>query len=92
MNFRTSILAGILFILTALQGFSHRPPYLFSPNKGQWHPNVLYRTHVPGGEMYLERDGVSFSYHDVHKLKWIHDNKGKPVVTGDENLIKYFFK
>ena len=66
---------------------AHRPPFLFSPNKGQWHPDVLYRTHIPGGQMYLERDGITFRYYDQQKLKYIHDHKGDPIVTGDENTV-----
>ncbi len=87
MNFRPFFLVSVCCFFHALSVWAHKPPYLFSPNKGQWHENVLYRTSVPGGEMYLERDGISFSYHDAQKLKWIHDNKGKPIISGDENLI-----
>lgn len=76
-----------ILLTTVLTASAHRPPYLFSPNKGQWDSRVLYRTHVPGGEMYLERDGITFRYYDKNKLKWIHDNKGKPMEAVDDNLI-----
>lgn len=79
------LLFSLFFASTA--AWAHRPPFLFSPNKGQWHPDVLYRTHIPGGQMYLERDGITFRYYDQQKLKYIHDHKGEPVINGDENTI-----
>jgi len=66
---------------------AHRPHFLFSPNRGQWHKDVLYRTNIPGGTMYMERDGITFRYYDQKKLKYIHDHKGEPIQTGDENTI-----
>ncbi|MCG9910246.1 MAG: gliding motility-associated C-terminal domain-containing protein [Flavobacteriales bacterium] len=87
MRLYRAILLTLLIGLQNIFLFAHRPNFLFSPNKGQWHANVLYRTHVPGGEMYLERDGITFRYYDKQKLKWIHDNKGKPMETPEDNLI-----
>lgn len=79
------LLFPLLFSVSVAK--AHRPPFLFSPNKGQWHPDVLYRTSIPGGQMYFERDGITFRYYDQQKLKYIHDHRGEPIVTGDENEI-----
>lgn len=78
-------LLPLLFASTVAK--AHRPHFLFSPNKGQWHADVLYRTSIPGGTMYMERDGITFRYYDQKKLKYIHDHKGEPMQTGDENTI-----
>jgi gliding motility-associated-like protein len=87
MNSRRTfyLLIPLLFAVTVAH--AHRPHFLFSPNKGQWHPNVLYRTNIPGGEMYMERDGITFHYYDQQKLKYIHDNKGKELTDATENII-----
>lgn len=79
------LLFPLLFAFSVAK--AHRPPFLFSPNKGQWHADVLYRTGIPGGVMYMERDGITFRYHDQQKLKYIHDNKGREMINGDENTI-----
>ena len=87
MNSRRTfyLLIPLLFAITVAH--AHRPHFLFSPNKGQWHSNVLYRTNIPGGEMYMERDGITFHYYDQQKLKYIHDNKGKELTDPNENII-----
>ena len=81
------LLFPLLFSVSVVMAHDERPPFLFSPNKGQWHPDVLYRMDIPGGVMYMERDGITFNYYDSKKLKYIHDHKGQEIVTGDENTI-----
>lgn len=33
------------------------------PNLGQWHENVEYKIGIPGGEMFLEGDGITYLFH-----------------------------
>lgn len=89
MNFRKSIYLLLSFLLAVSTLFAHdeKPHFLFSPNKGQWDKNVLYRLSIPGGTMFLEKSGVTFRYYDSKKLAYIHDHKGQPMLTGDENTI-----
>jgi PKD repeat protein len=35
------------------------------PNKGQWHPNVSYKIEIPGGQMFLETDGFTYSFNNL---------------------------
>lgn len=81
------LLFPLLFAVVSAHAHDDKPHFLFSPNKGQWHTDVLYKTNIPGGEMYLERDGITFRYYDQKKLKYIHDHRGQEMVTGDENTI-----
>ncbi len=32
------------------------------PNRGQWHPNVAYKIGVPGGHLFLENNGFTYSF------------------------------
>jgi len=34
----------------------------FTANKGQWHENVLYRAHIPGGVLLLERNRLTYIF------------------------------
>ncbi len=36
--------------------------YLFEENKGQWHEDVLYRTVIPGGYLYVTQKGLKYVY------------------------------
>ncbi len=44
----------------------------FVPNKGQFHENVLYRADLPSGALFLERDGMTFSFYDGEVFHEIH--------------------
>ena len=36
--------------------------YLFEENKGQWHPDVLFRTEIPGGYLFITKQGMKYLY------------------------------
>lgn len=36
--------------------------YLFEENKGQWHPDVLFRTEIPGGYLFITKTGTKSLY------------------------------
>lgn len=52
----------------------------FIPNGGQWHPNVLYKASVPSGALFLEEDGLKYSFYDGAFFYNLH--AGEP--TGDK--------
>ncbi len=37
-------------------------------NKGQWHPNVLYKAKIVGQDIFLENDGFTFLFFDQKQL------------------------
>ncbi len=39
----------------------------FTPNQGQWHENVLFRTEIPGGSFFAEEEGFTYYFYDLPK-------------------------
>lgn len=58
---------------------------VFIENKGQWPSNVLYATDIPGGQLFFEREGLTYSFHgqshsDAHASHLSQTNiRTKPV-------------
>ncbi len=44
----------------------------FVPNQGQFHKNVLYRADIPSGALFLEQDGITFSFYDGEVFHEMH--------------------
>lgn len=63
---RTALLLILLFFATSLFARNERDSLrvgqrmLFSENKGQWEPQVLYRSQLSGATLFLERDCFTF--------------------------------
>lgn len=72
------ILTTLLLLIPHLifaQSFS------FTPNKGQFHPDVMFRSRIPSGELYLLQNGLSYSFYDSQTLHNLHDkyHQGIPL-------------
>lgn len=48
--------------------FSYHTMLKFVENKGQWDDRVIYRAEVPGGLLYVKKDGLTFLFYDQEKL------------------------
>ncbi len=72
--------------------------YLFEENKGQFHPNVLYRCRLPNGYLFLERGGFTYLFenqkdkaelmHLMHEHSFMGPN---PIITQRAHSIKVQF-
>ncbi|MBP7409664.1 MAG: hypothetical protein KA941_12980, partial [Flavobacteriales bacterium] len=51
---------SILLIALALTAVGTPPKATFTENKGQWPAQVLYRAHIPGGVMFVERSAFTY--------------------------------
>jgi gliding motility-associated-like protein len=49
----------------------------FIPNGGQLHTNALFKTNVPSGAVFLEKDGIKYSFYDPSFFNTIHEG-GNP--------------
>lgn len=63
----------ISFILLASLAFAHVEEHSdrqerFLENKGQWHPNVLYKVKVNGGDFYLEKKGFTYHFYNLYNV------------------------
>ncbi|MEX0966735.1 MAG: gliding motility-associated C-terminal domain-containing protein [Bacteroidia bacterium] len=50
----------------------------FRENKGQWEEPVKFRTSIPGGELFLEKDGLTYSFYDESA---VHDRYHNSATT-----------
>ena len=87
MRWKTGILILLLsFVdLSAQQNTAAIPTknlaFEFVANRGQWHPQILYRAEIPYGNLYLESQGLTYDlidpndYHQIHQ--WKHDHPGE---------------
>src|SRR5258706_14980793 len=44
----------------------------FTENAGQWSDPILFRAQLDGGALFLERDGLTFSFYDKKKYRAMH--------------------
>lgn len=45
----------------------------FVPNEGQWETAVTFKTDLPGGALFLEKEGLSYHFIDQEALAHAHD-------------------
>lgn len=58
---------------------------LFVENKGQWDDNVLFRSEIPSGKLYIEKDRFLFNFYDSNTLpKHPHSHNEKPVNSSEQ--------
>ena len=79
------ILFSLISIFVSAQG-----DFEFVPNKGQFHENALYRANVPSGALFLEKDGLTFSFYDGAFFHNIHH--GESVDSIHFHAYKISFK
>lgn len=60
-----STVFGFLFFAAKASG---DPAIQLIENKGQWHNQVLYGADIPGGNMYLRKNGITYLFYDTEAL------------------------
>jgi gliding motility-associated-like protein len=61
----------LFFVGTSL--FSQKNHVEFRENKGQWNSNVLYKARIPGGNLYLEQNELTYQFYNEEDLTRIDD-------------------
>jgi gliding motility-associated-like protein len=66
---RTYLFQLVFFLFVSLPAYSQFVPEkikggLFIENKGQWEQNVLYRSEIPSGQLYIEKNRFLFNFYD----------------------------
>jgi gliding motility-associated-like protein len=73
-------------------------PYLFEENKGQYPDQVLFRTIIPSGYLFIEKTGLRYSFHEAeerHKvMEYFHTHRAEEIkdsfVVHSHNLFLAF--
>lgn len=74
----------LLFILLSAFTLRGQLPFTFIENKGQWNGDFQYKTSVPGGAMFTEKQGITYNFTDYTELYKAHMGNGNQ----DHLLIK----
>jgi gliding motility-associated-like protein len=82
---------AFLFLLTAciLSGVNSQhlenshSTYLFKQNKGQWNSNVLFKTNLTDGAMFLEKQGITYHFQDK---TWLRESHGKGNIPRPDSI------
>lgn len=58
--------------------------FQFIENNGQWENTFLYRANIPGGELFIEKGGLTYHFWDQAKMDLLtsamHDRKGNELI------------
>ncbi|MFN3405264.1 MAG: gliding motility-associated C-terminal domain-containing protein [Cytophagaceae bacterium] len=75
---------------------AHQPPetrdYEFVENKNQWNKNVLFRTDVPAGAMFLEKNCITYHLFDKSIFEKIHGTNIKDTHQVEKIIKAHAFK
>lgn len=85
-------ITGIFFLAFAICGSGRTP--VFTQNKGQWHDDILYKTHMGNAIGYIDKQGFTFAMYEAAFYDKLHDwLRGKSTVqTAQGHAIKLHFK
>ncbi len=77
-----------LLFLLSIYGFSkdhesHSTTYQFIQNNGQFHSNSLFRADIPSGQLYIEKNALTYHFYDANLRQELHDG----TYTGDLNNV-----
>ncbi len=82
-----------LFWLLALPfGAWAESPIKFIPNQGQWAPNILAEADLAGGRLYIEKDGLVFSFFDLDAYRQKHKERNNPDFKVPGHTYKIHFQ
>jgi len=72
------MIKNVLFLLISLLFVSsvvHAGGMYFIQNKGQWDSDILYRTEVPGGFLFLKKQSLVYVFYDAAKVAALHGKR-----------------
>lgn len=71
----------------------HSIHHAFIENKGQWHENVLFKTHFQGGNLWVQQGKMVFHLQDFSRLQAYHSRpkNGEDVSTYQQTVVNLNF-
>jgi gliding motility-associated-like protein len=72
------MIKNVLFLLILVlfaSAASHAGGMYFIQNKGQWDSDILYRTEVPGGFLFLKKQSLVYVFYDAAKIAALHGKR-----------------
>jgi gliding motility-associated-like protein len=60
------------------------------PNRGQWHQNISYQIDIPGGDLFLEKDGFTYNLNNLGEA-YDHHHEGEDHPEFHGQVVKSKF-
>ncbi len=84
----------ISFLLLSGSFFGQDGQVWMHPNKGQWHGNIAYKVPLSSGDMYLEKGGFTYAFHNAGAIHDHHESEenhehASPEIVG--HAVKMHF-
>jgi len=80
----------LLLVVNVVSSFAQKG-FVFTENKGQWESSVLYRTEIPNGVLFIEKDGLTYLFREPtehhHGSHDADEHKPHPDTRADHNNI-----
>ena len=80
------------FALNKLTSPYINPTLKFTENIGQWNSSILFRAQLDGGALYIENDGLTFSFYNKIKYRSIHHGGVSKGIYKDFNIPCHAYK
>jgi gliding motility-associated-like protein len=81
----------VLILIFGFEIFSFSQDEIWiHPNRGQWHKNVSYKINVPGGHMYLEKNGFTYDLNNLGEA-YEHSHDGHTHDDAKGHAVKSTF-
>lgn len=76
------------FSLLFVAGIFAQDEIWMRPNRGQWHENVSYKIGIPGGHLFLEKTGFTYSFTTNHD----HYHAGHGEIEAPDEIRQHVVK
>lgn len=71
---------------------AQNPSMCFTENKGQWNEQILFKTKLDGGSLFIENNGLTFSFYDKKKFRALHHGDFLKNVAEDFDVKFHAYK
>jgi PKD repeat protein len=88
--FFTFLLLGISPLINLFQ--AQNPSMCFTENNGQWDEQILFKTKLDGGSLFIEKKGLTFNFYDKKKFRALHHGGFLKGVAKDFDVKFHAYK
>jgi len=78
-----------------MSALTQRPYIEFRENKGQWEENVMFRARIPAGDLFLEKNALTYRFYkeeDLNRIDKLHHQFIKNPTHQDSIINMHAFK
>ena len=76
-------MSRLLLLIILLTGFTKAlaSPFVFIKNQGQWAENVLYKTSIPAGQLWVTKTGLVYQLYDGQTHQKLSENAARKAFS-----------